>query len=301
MRLTALIALLAALAVGAACGGDPTGSREMPTAVVTTPVFTAPDARWPLTAARLDAARRLGVDPLAVELHNVQAVGLSGCLGVKPPPGQACKAFLAPGAVAFFRSGTQDLRYHIVGQQVVGPVQPGDVRDAGGDIGGLRFDLLAKLAVYAVDDSELRLRVPAAALAATAVLPDGSGAKIVVEGGPAQVSYGVDALAGVTPLSNAVALPGRLSNVQLAMREDLAKRLGEPPPQISVLDYRTVTWPDGCVGVQKPGGVCTQALVPGFLAVLSDGGGREYEYHGAGDSFVAASLEPFAVVTPPLP
>jgi hypothetical protein len=89
--------------------------------------------------------------------------------------------------------------------------------------------------------------------------------------------------------------------LQLAMREDLAKRLGKPLTQVSILNYRDVTWPDGCIGVRKPGGVCTQALVPGFLAVLSDGGGREYEYHGAGASFVAASLEPGAVVTAPLP
>jgi hypothetical protein len=98
-----------------------------------------------------------------------------------------------------------------------------------------------------------------------------------------------------------VDVPTPLATLQLAMREDLAKRLGVPLPQVSILDYREVTWPDGCLGLRKPGGVCTQALVPGFLAVLGDSSGREYEYLGAGTSFVAASLEPGAVVTGPLP
>jgi len=52
--------------------------------------------------------------------------------------------------------------------------------------------------------------------------------------------------------------------------------------------------------VQRPGEVCTDALVEGFLALLR-AEGNEYRYHGRGDAFIAASFEDGATIVDPLP
>lgn len=81
---------------------------------------------------------------------------------------------------------------------------------------------------------------------------------------------------------------------------DLARRLGVPPGQVSVASFRRVTWPDGCLGVYRPDAVCTQALVEGWLAVLRDGSGKEYRYHGGDGHVLAASFEAGARIGEPL-
>ena len=95
------------------------------------------------------------------------------------------------------------------------------------------------------------------------------------------------------PNENAVA-------VQRAIREDLADRLGLDLDDVSFSAFREVTWNNGCLGVQHPGAVCTEALVEGFLALLR-AGGDEYRYHGSGDAFIAASFEADATIVDPLP
>jgi hypothetical protein len=73
------------------------------------------------------------------------------------------------------------------------------------------------------------------------------------------------------------------------LREDLAARLGTNPGQVQVKALCQVTWPDGSIGVGEPGMAYTQALVPGFLAILSSGG-KEYRYHGTAEGFIAADF-----------
>ena len=58
----------------------------------------------------------------------------------------------------------------------------------------------------------------------------------------------------------------------------LSKTLNVPPGQIEVLSTEAVSWPDGCLGVQRIGVMCTQAVVPGFKIVL-DAAGKQYEIH----------------------
>jgi len=60
--------------------------------------------------------------------------------------------------------------------------------------------------------------------------------------------------------------------------QDLAKRLGVEPGEITVLRSVEVTWPDGSLGCPKEDMMYTQALVEGVLIVLR-AGSREYEYH----------------------
>jgi hypothetical protein len=51
-----------------------------------------------------------------------------------------------------------------------------------------------------------------------------------------------------------------------------------PPGEITVISTEAVEWPNGCLGVQKIGVMCTQAIVPGYKIVLQANGAL-YEFH----------------------
>jgi hypothetical protein len=87
------------------------------------------------------------------------------------------------------------------------------------------------------------------------------------------------------------AQPGSLPAADLldVARADLARRLGVDVNDIGVVESCALTWPDGSIGVAEPGRVYTQALVPGWLAILEHDS-QEYRYHGAGEEFTAADF-----------
>ena len=58
----------------------------------------------------------------------------------------------------------------------------------------------------------------------------------------------------------------------------LAKLTNVPPGQIELISTEAVDWPDGCLGVQRIGVMCTQAIVPGYKIVL-EANGKQYEVH----------------------
>ena len=58
----------------------------------------------------------------------------------------------------------------------------------------------------------------------------------------------------------------------------LAATLSLPAEQIKLVSAEAMEWRDGCLGVQKIGVMCTQAVVPGFKIVLQANGAL-YEYH----------------------
>lgn len=64
---------------------------------------------------------------------------------------------------------------------------------------------------------------------------------------------------------------------------DLADRLDIDPEQIEVVSNEDVTWNDGSIGCPDPGMSYTQALVDGYLIVLSVDD-VEHHYHGAGQN-----------------
>ncbi len=76
----------------------------------------------------------------------------------------------------------------------------------------------------------------------------------------------------------------------------LAKGLGIPATQVSVVASETVTWPNGCLGVQRPGVMCTMNQIPGFRFTLS-ANGAQYEVHTNEDGSVAAPQEPLLIPT----
>jgi hypothetical protein len=72
--------------------------------------------------------------------------------------------------------------------------------------------------------------------------------------------------------------PITLTPAQQAAVTHLAGTLDLPAGQIALITTESVIWPDGCLGVQRPGMMCTQALVEGYRIVL-EADGRQYELH----------------------
>jgi hypothetical protein len=58
----------------------------------------------------------------------------------------------------------------------------------------------------------------------------------------------------------------------------LSKLTGLTVDKITLISTEPVTWPDSCLGVQRAGMMCAQALVEGFRIVL-EANGQEYEFH----------------------
>lgn len=89
-------------------------------------------------------------------------------------------------------------------------------------------------------------------------------------------------LPGVTPGGGLITRPEaevwKNAPVALKARADLVKRLQIDPDTIQLVSVEAVEWPDGCLGVQTPGVMCTMVITPGYRVVL-EAGGKQYEYH----------------------
>ncbi len=73
-------------------------------------------------------------------------------------------------------------------------------------------------------------------------------------------------------------IPVDIPPIQRAAIASLAQTLGVQDSEISVVSAESVTWPNGCLGVQRLGVMCTQNMVPGFRIVLSVND-KQYELH----------------------
>lgn len=303
------------------------GNGDKP--VSATPAPPSVSDRSLLHEARLDAAsaRRFDVDPLKVELVSLQHAGWDGCLGVTTP-GRACTEIFVAGYIAVFQVDGKEARYHIGLGKFVGPVDPGKstVSDGSPVPPEMQTDFNAILALYSRHDFTLRTGQDVSSNVTEAIVPvefsnacmgwERPGtmcAEVITPGAivllrtPGDKTYryhvsdrGVVAT-DFTPGQATVEPDAALVDLQKQMREDVANRTGVSIGKVSLYSYREVTWPNGCLGVEQPGAVCTQALVDGFYATLSDGSGNQYRYHGAGDRFIAASFEQGARLTDPLP
>lgn len=72
-------------------------------------------------------------------------------------------------------------------------------------------------------------------------------------------------------------IPVDLTPAQLAAINALSENLGLPTDEIQLVSTEAVGWPDGCLGIQQEGMMCTEAIVPGFRVIL-EANGREVEY-----------------------
>ncbi|MFM7787386.1 MAG: hypothetical protein ACKO90_04205, partial [Microcystis panniformis] len=55
-----------------------------------------------------------------------------------------------------------------------------------------------------------------------------------------------------------------------ATRQDLSRKTKISVNRLQIQAAQPQTWPDGCLGLAKPGEFCTQALVQGWRIVLTD-------------------------------
>ena len=76
------------------------------------------------------------------------------------------------------------------------------------------------------------------------------------------------------------------ANLQALLAADIAKRLGADASAFTLVSVEPVSWPNACLGVSEPDRVCAQAITPGWRAILRDGGGAEYRYHGSAARFI---------------
>lgn len=327
----ALAGLVAAMATVVATGGDgmPPDSSSSATAVPPGVPIPTGDTYGALRLARADLAGRLfstaPADILKVQFRGARDAGWDGCYGVYRPQ-QACAELFAGGLIAFFDAGGKTYRYHIAGGQLIATgflTGTFTLSDGTAVEPALRADLPALLAEYARDDLALRQQasrgdvtvlaiIPIEITCAKPVLSCPAGqvtaypaAYVLLELAGKQYDYGVAATGVESYDPQRVIffdeLPSDPQVIQRAMRADLAQRLSVPTERVSMLSFRNVTWPDGCLGVHRPGTFCAQALAEGFLALVAGPDGKTYRYHGAGDTFIAASFEPTATISDPIP
>ncbi|MDZ7954581.1 hypothetical protein [Nostoc sp. DedQUE09] len=70
-------------------------------------------------------------------------------------------------------------------------------------------------------------------------------------------------------------LPRPVAN---AVLRDLARRQGIPTRQLQIIDYNQQTWRNGCLELPQADEFCSQALVPGWRIVVSNGK-QNWVYH----------------------
>lgn len=81
---------------------------------------------------------------------------------------------------------------------------------------------------------------------------------------------------GASP--TATPFPTELQPAQQAAIQALVHALGIAPSLVKVVAAEGVNWPNGCLGVQPIGVMCTQQIVTGYRIIL-EANGQQYEYH----------------------
>jgi hypothetical protein len=70
------------------------------------------------------------------------------------------------------------------------------------------------------------------------------------------------------------------ADIEAAARADAAQLWGRSDPAALKATTEAVTWPDGSIGCPRPGQMYTQAVVPGYRVIVTDGT-REVIYHAS--------------------
>ncbi len=85
-------------------------------------------------------------------------------------------------------------------------------------------------------------------------------------------------------------IPVDLTPAQRAAITSLSETLGLAADRIKLVSTEAVDWPDGCLGVQRMGVMCTQGIVAGFRIVL-EADGQRYEFHTNQDGGAIVPVE----------
>ncbi len=105
-------------------------------------------------------------------------------------------------------------------------------------------------------------------------------------------------IGGLRPTPTSTPAPQTdLTPAEQAAVARLASILNLPPEEISVVSTEAVEWPDGCLGIQRPGMMCTQAIVPGYRIILKAGGEQfEFRTNESGSQVVQAGDAPLGLM-----
>lgn len=98
--------------------------------------------------------------------------------------------------------------------------------------------------------------------------PGPIGTTRIVQGATAILILG--SLLSLLLVQPSLASPGPPNSVIEAARQDLSQKTKISVNRLQIQAAQPQTWPDGCLGLAKPGELCTQALVPGWRIVLTD-------------------------------
>ena len=113
------------------------------------------------------------------------------------------------------------------------------------------------------------------ALVLTGILSVSSGMSLIKSATAAPVDSTVETSNVITQNTRLRTLPRSVAN---AVIRDLSRRQNISPSNIEIVEYTPQTWNNGCLQLPKPGELCTQALVPGWRVVASDGR-QNWVYH----------------------
>jgi hypothetical protein len=270
MRPIWMAAALVAAVLLVACNGDDDATPEPTTTATPTPTATPTSTPTPiitptpepleeraLEAAREALDRWLG--PLAGPVTATRAERQTwpdGCLGLGHG-GEACTEALVEGFLVTVTMGSVDYRIRTDLESQVLRWEPETqilVRYA---------ESVTNVAVFTTDDGntiEPRL-LPGTEFDFREFAP-GQAAGIAIVSAPqggAPILVWADPVASDNPEAEAAGL---------AALAALSGWLDIAPDGLVIRDIEAVDWPDGCLGIMRPGLFCTQAIRPGFKVSL---------------------------------
>jgi hypothetical protein len=107
------------------------------------------------------------------------------------------------------------------------------------------------------------------ALILTGILSVTSGLTLIKDAKGASVNFSLETSKEVLKDNiKSSRLPRPVAN---AVLQDVARRQGISTRELQITDYNQQTWRDGCLELPQPDELCTQALVPGWRVVVSNG------------------------------
>ncbi|MCC5643652.1 hypothetical protein LC607_11980 [Nostoc sp. CHAB 5824] len=113
------------------------------------------------------------------------------------------------------------------------------------------------------------------ALILTGILSVASGLTLIKGATGASANLSLETSNKVLKDNKPNGLPRPVAN---AVLRDLARKEGVLTRQLQIIDYNKQTWRNGCLELPQPDELCTQALVPGWRIVVSNGK-QNWIYH----------------------
>lgn len=106
------------------------------------------------------------------------------------------------------------------------------------------------------------------ALTLASILSIGGGLTIIKSATANSINLPLENNWELSPINQQNSLPLPVAS---AVRRDLFIRDRISPPTLKIMDYSPETWSNGCLDLPQPDELCTQALVPGWRVVVSNG------------------------------